>query len=376
MFLVLASPAAAADPPFTTEVSIDFGYEGSSTDRPLVVLDGSPSASYDYSADTRRHSVAAGATRWLSPVGDDGRTPLELLPYVARASSIAARFSLTGASGDSLGRFTGQESTYEVRYAEDGSVRDASLAAEWFLGRSVSVLGGYEYGNERETAAGTSLESPSGRAQVTTAGIQSTRSIESLGVALRLGEHEVRATGSYGASELVDEEAGAIATGTSVARARFDTDGLARQVRVAARLLFLDRRLVVDASAAYALATSSTNITTYSFGPYQKARAISRLSSIGATWYPTRRLALAAALSYATRDTSAGSPSYDRLSPTREETERTFGASLKWYATERVSASLSAAWVDDDIVVPPQSTTFQRLEETTGRVTLGAALRF
>src|SRR5512138_3927077 len=88
--LVLSSPGAAADPPFSTELSIDFGYEGSSTARPgnaggavggvSPLEDSRPSTpSYEYSEDARRHSVAVGATRWLSPVGDDGRTPLELL---------------------------------------------------------------------------------------------------------------------------------------------------------------------------------------------------------------------------------------------------------------------------------------------------------
>src|SRR5512141_2246903 len=97
VFVLLAGPLAGAEPPFATELAIAFGHEGTSTDRPLVVIDGAPSPAYAYSADERSHAVDVSATRWLGPVMDDGRTPLALLPYVSRAPSVTARFALTGA---------------------------------------------------------------------------------------------------------------------------------------------------------------------------------------------------------------------------------------------------------------------------------------
>ena len=178
-----AAPAAAQAPPFSTELTVGFGYASNATDRPLVVLDGVESAGYDYSADGSVQEVGVAATRWLAPVSDDGKTPLALLPYAARASSVTAAFSLSGTRRDSLGRFTGQASRLEVSFAGDGSVRDAALGAEWFLGRSVALRAGVAYSADRETAASTSIESPSGRADVSTAATRASLAAGTAGVA-------------------------------------------------------------------------------------------------------------------------------------------------------------------------------------------------
>jgi hypothetical protein len=373
-FLLLCRSPAGAEPPFATELSLGFGYEGSATDRPLVVLDGTPSASYAYSADGRAHTVEAAATRWFAPVADDGRTPFALLPFAARASSLTARFALTGASRDSLGSFAGQASSLEVSFAGDGTMRDGGLSAEWFLGRSVSLRGGLDYANERETAASISVESPSGRADVSTSGTRGSSASGTLGVALRLGEHEVSVGGSYGESDRTRDDASAFTGSAQPYFSTLTTDGIARSGTLAARLVFLERRLVVDVSGTWARSTSSSDLETAISGPFSKGTATGRRAALEATWFATRRLGLTAGFAYATSDVTSGSPGRER--PSSEETTRAFGARAVWFASGRVSVSLWGERVEADTVAPPGSSTYQRFEETAARAVLGAAVRF
>ena len=372
--LLAAAPPVAAEPPFATELSLGFGYEGRATDRPLVVLDGIPSAAYEYSADARVHVVDVAATRWFSPVADDGLTPLALLPFVARASSATARFALTGTSRDSFGSFSGQETSLEVRLSGDGSLRDSDLSAEWFLGRGFAVRGGFEYQNERETAASTSVERPSGRADVSTSGMRASGATGVLGVAFRLGEHEVSATGSYGETEGTREDASAFTGSAQPFFSTLTTEGIVRRATLGARLLFLERRLLVDASGSTALTTSSSDIATSYSGPFVQERVLAREVAVEATWFATRRLGLSAGFGYGTTDVSSGSSG--GLRPSRSETARTFSARLRWFASERVSVVLSASRTESEEISPPDSATYQRFEENVDRVTLGAALRF
>ncbi|MBK8597017.1 MAG: hypothetical protein IPN83_15775 [Holophagales bacterium] len=372
--VLFAQPLAAAEPPFATELSLGFGWERSATDRPLVVLDGTPSAAYDYSAEGRSQFVDVAATRWWTPVADDGRTPLALLPFVAKASSVTARVALAGTDRDSLGRFSGRETSLEVRLAGDGSLRRSDLSAEWFVGRSLALRGAFEYERERETAASTSVESPSGRADVSTAGTRATVATGSLGVALRLGEHEVSAAGSYGVSDQVRDDASAFTGSAQPFFSTVTTDGIVRRVALGTRLVFLDRRLAVDATGSYSSTTSSSDLSTALSGPVSQGSALAREAAVEATWFATRRLGLSAGFAYGTRDVSSGSPG--RLRPSRAETARTLSLGLRWFASERVSAVLSASRTENESISPPDSTTWQRFEETVDRVTLGAALRF
>lgn len=372
--LLLGRSLGAAEPPFATELSIGFGYEGSATERPVVVLDGIPSSAYEFSADGRAHTVDVAATRWFAPVGDDGRTPLALLPFVARASSVSARFALTGTNRDSVGSFTGQESSLEVRFAGDGSLRAADLAAEWFLGRSLAVRGSFEYGNERETAASTGVESPSGRADVSTAGTRSSAATGSLGLSLRLGEHEVSVAGSYGETDLTREDDSAFTGSAQPFFSTLTSAGIVWRASLGTRLLFLERRLAVDASGRYSETTSSSDVTTSLSSPFAEGRAIARDAAVEATWFATRRLGLSAGLSYGTRSVASGSPG--RLRPVRSETGRAFSTRVRWFASERISVSLSASRTETEEVSPPDSSTWQRFEETVDRVTLVASLRF
>ncbi|MHB8800834.1 MAG: TonB-dependent receptor [Thermoanaerobaculia bacterium] len=372
--LLVCRSLAGAEPPFATELSLGFGYEGSAAARPVVVLDGTPSASYAYSADGRAHTMEAAATRWLAPVADDGRTPFALLPFVARVSSVSARFALTGASRDSLGSFAGQVSSLEVSFAGDGTIRDGGLSAEWFLGRSLSLRGGLGYVNERETAASISVESPSGRAEVSTSGTRASSASGTLGVALRLGEHELGATGSYGESDLTRDDASAFTGSAQPFFSTLRTDGVARSGTIAARLLFLERRLVLDVSGTWARSTSSSDLESALSGPFSKGTVIGRRAVLEATWFATRRLGLSAGFAHATSDVTSGSPGRER--PSSEQTTRAFGARAVWFASGRVSVSLSGERVETDTVVPPASTTYQRFDETTTRLNLGAAVRF
>ena len=372
--LLLAATAAAAEAPFRTELSIGFGRDAIATDRPLVVLDGTPADGYDYSADEEVRGLEVAAIRWFGAVPDDGTTPLALLPYVARASSASARAAVSGASRDSFGRASGQLATYEVWYAGDGSLREAELSGEWFVGRSLALRGGLEHGRDRETAASTSIESPSGRAEVATATTRAKVTTGTLGVALRLGEHEVSVSGAYGASDRSREDATVFTGGSLPLFSRLTTDGVTRRGRVAARLLLLRRRIGVDVSGEYALATSSSDLDTTLSGPYAKGRAIGRRAALEATWFPTRRLAVGAGFEYETRDASSGSAR--TLRPSSEETTRTFGLAARWHATESVAVSFAASRSEAESVSPPGGSTYQRVDETTTRVGLGAAVRF
>ncbi len=375
--LLAAAPCAAVEPAFATEASVGFWYEGSEAGRPVVVLGGTPSAAYAYAADGEAHAVDVAATRWLAPVGDDERTPLALLPYVARASSLAARFGVAGTSRESLGSFTGQESSLAVSLSGDGALRDAELSGEWFLLRSLSLRGGLAYRRERETAASTSVERPSGRADVSTASTRSSGASGALGLALRLGDHEVSVAGSYGASERTRDDASAF---TGSAQPFFSTlvsEGITRRATVATRLLLLGRRLAVDASGSYALSTSSSDLEAALSGPYSKGRTIERSGSVETTWYATRRLGLTAGFAYATRNAASGSlGSQGGLRPSRSETDRVFAARVRWFVSARASAFLSASRTETEAVEPPASTTYQRFDVTVDRVTAGAAVRF
>lgn len=374
LVLLLPAAPAAGEPPFTTELSLGFGYEGRETDRPLVVLDGTPSASYAYSADGRAHTVEVAATRWFSSVPDDGRTPFALLPFVARASSLSARFALTGASRDSLGSFAGQASTLEVSFSGDGTIRDGGISAEWFAGRKVAVRGALAFGNERETAASISLESPSGRADVSTSGTRSSSAAGSLGVALRFGEHEVSAAGSYGESDRTRDDASAFTGSAQPFFSSLSTDGITRSGTIAARFLFLDRRFALNVSGTYVDTSSSSDLATALSGPFSKGSAIGRRAAVEATWYATRRLGLSAGFAYASSDVASGSPGRER--PSSEGTTRAVSLRARWFASGTISVSLSGERVETETVAPPGSTTYQLFEERTGRVTLGAGLRF
>lgn len=308
--LLLAGPLVADEPPFSTELRIGFGYEGSAAERPVVVLDGPPSSACAYSADERAQTIDVGATRGFSPIPFDGRAPLALLPYLARSSSVTARFALTGADRDSFGALSGLEQSLEVRLEGDRTLREADLSAEWFVGRGFAVRGAFEYGIGRETAGSTSVERPSGRADVSTSG--------------------VRASGATG--------------------------------------------LAVDASGSYALTTSSSDLGAAPSGPIVQARVIAREAAVEATWFATRRLGVSAGFDCGTRDVSSGSPG--RLRASRSETARTFSSRVRWFASERVWAVLPASRTEIEEIEPPDSPTYQLFEETAGRVTLGAGLRF
>lgn len=372
--LLLAAPAAGAEPPFRTELSIGASWETVTTHRPLVVLDGTPSAGYDYSADEKTRTLEVAATRWFGGVTDDGATPLALLPYVARASRVSARVAAGGTSRDSFGRASGQLATYEVWYASDGSPREVELSGEWFVGRRLALRGGLEHGRERETAASTSVESPSGRADLSTATTRATATAGTLGAAVRLGEHEVSVSGSYGVSDRSREDATVFTGGARPLFSRLTTDGVTRRGRFAARLLFLDRRLAFDLSGEYALATSSSDLDTTLSGPDAKGRAIGRRAALEATWYPTRRLGVGAGFAYETRDSSSGSAG--ALRPSSEETTKTIGLAARWFATERAAVTFDASRSEAESISPPGGSTYQRFEETTTRLGIGAAVRF
>ncbi len=372
--LLLAGPLVADEPPVSMELWIGFGYEGSATERPVVVLDGSPSSAYAYSAGERAHTVDVGATRWFAPIAGDDRAPLALLPYLARSSSVSARFALTGASRDSFGSFSGQEQSLEVRLGGDGTLREADFSAEWFVARSLAVRGGFEYGNERETVASTSVERPSGRADVSTSGVRASGATGSLGFAFRLGEHEVSATGSYGESDQTRDDASAFTGSAQPFFSTFTSEGIVRRGTLGTRLVFLDRRLAVDASGSYSLTTSSSDLAASFSGPFVQTKGIARDTAVEATWFATRRLGVSAGLGYGTRDVSSGSAA--RLRPSRSETVRTFSSRVRWFASERIWAVLSASRTESEEIAPPDSTTYQRFEETVDRVTLGAGLRF
>ena len=187
------------------------------------------------------------------------------------------------------------------------------------------MRGSFEYGNERETAASTSVERPSGRADVSTAGTRASGATGSLGVALRLGEHEVSATGSYGESDLTRDDASAFTGSAQPFFSTLTSEGIVRRATLGTRLLFLDRRLAVDASGSYALTTSSSDLASSLSGPFvQGARDRAGRGRRGnLVRHPAARRRRPASAT-GRRTSSSGSPG--RVRPSRSETARTFSA--------------------------------------------------
>ena len=101
---------------------------------------------------------------------------------------------------------------------------------------------------------------------------------------------------------------------------------------------------------------------------------ISRDLAVEATWFATRTLGFSAGFGYRTQDVSSGSPG--RLRPVRSETGRAFSVRVQWFASERISVSLSASRAETGEITPPDSSTWQRFDETADSVLLGAMLRF
>ena len=130
----------------------------------------------------------------------------------------------------------------------------------------------------------------------------------------------------------------------------------------------------MDGSGTYAETTSSSDVTTSISSPFAEGRVIARDVIVEATWFATRRLGFSAGLGYGTRSVSSGSPG--RLRPVRSETGRAFSTRVRWFASERIAVSLSASRAETEEISPPDSSTFQRFDETVDRVMLGAALRF
>jgi hypothetical protein len=195
-----------------------------------------------------------------------------------------------------------------------------------------------------------------------------------LGLALRLGEHEVSATGSYGETDLTREDASAFTGSAQPFFSTLTSAGTVWRATLGTRLLFLERRLAVDASGRYAETTSSSDVTTSLASPFAEGRVIARDVVVEATWFATRRLGISAGFGTGTRSVSSGSPG--RLRPVQSETESVFSTRVRWFASERIAVSISASRAETDEISPPDSSTFQRFDETVDRVMLGAALRF
>jgi hypothetical protein len=370
--ILLAGRCVAQEAGYQTEASASFGYEGGKTERPLVVVNGFVSPAFAFRGDSTRHDLLVAATRSLCPVPDDGATPLELLSYVARSSTLSASFALGATSSDSYGLARGMVSTVESRFTADRSDRGGRLAAEWFFERSTSVRASGSTLSLRETADSRSTDSPSGVSVLGRFGTRSSSWEGSLGVVRRFGDASVAVDGTYGTRSLTRDEDSLLSGGT-VLSDTLDLEEITRSVTLSGRVLLLSRRLAVDVALSYGVDTSNLDETAPEFRTFAMTRTIHREAAGAATFYPLRRLGVGAVLSYGTDSAVSG---FEVLFPASARKSVTYGVRARFFPRARASAELTASRTEVSRVEPPEATTFQRFTETHDRVTLTGSIRF
>jgi hypothetical protein len=380
--LLLALPASAQLATYQDEVLASGAYEGAATDEPLVVVSGAAAPGFVFRGDEIERSLGVSAVHLLRPAVDDGATPLALLPFVARVSSLAADVSLAARSDDSSGASTGQQVSVTSRLTGDRSTRTAGLSGEWFVERATSVRGGVSGAWRRETDSTSQLESPSGHSDLANVASRTSAGTVTFGAARRFGrgatgpallrglEAELAIDGSYGwrtfrrDDEILFSEAG------GSRRFSYELGSRARSLALSARALLLERRLLLEAEASY---LTTGGALTQDGQKIDRSFAIVRSLSASATWFPCRRLGVTAGASYATETDTGGLVSE---LPTGFDKEVSWRVAARLFATERASFAAGFARTSGVQLVPPDAPTFQRLETTTNRVDATASVRF
>lgn len=366
--LSLAGRAALSQDAFQTEASVGFGYAGSKTDEPLVAIDGLASLDYAFRGDASSRSLRVGSVRYLVAVSEDGATPFDLLPYVARVSAVSAQIGLTGTGLDSSGLRRQVDVLTESGSTGDRTTTDASLAGTIFARTDLALVVGLSSTSARETDVTSTRETPGGRVSSANLSPRSSAFEISLGIEKRLGEHAVSIAGRTRAVSAHRTDHLVFASGGSNV-IESDLDGRDWGVALASRFLALSRRLVVDVSGSYDRTSSDLTAPV----PIDAPLSIERAAALRGTFYPSRALGLSLGGSYGTRTDVSGLEER-----TRSAFVRTVSLSLgaRFWLSSRASASLGVTRTTADAITPPGRDTFQQLLTTRVAVDLSAALRF
>jgi hypothetical protein len=370
----LARAAAGQDGGFQTEVGAAYTYDGGTSDRPLVVTGGVPSTIFFYHGDSTAYTLDLSVARYLCPVPDDGATPYALLAYVARDSSLAARFALTAASRDSMGAVQGVDQRITSALSGDRSSRTFGLDAEWFFLRTTALRGGVDVYSFRGTDAATTLEAPSGRGDLSSYRSRTSRTTVSLGLAQRFGgDHEIAVEGFWAWTDTTRTD-NTVFTGEVVPLIQdFGLTGTTSGVTPSLRLLFLARTLQVDVAGTYSVNRSDSEVVTPYPRPFDSSRTINRQIGGAVTWYPLRSLGLTGGITYANGETVSGQTSWRLSSSTKTVA---LSAAVRWWASSCVAGSVTYTQTNADTLSPPDSDTYQQLKDTNNRVVLAGTLRF
>lgn len=370
--LLAASATARAQSPFSTELALTFGYEGGKTEQPLVASGGVPSSAFTYRADSTSRSLAVAATRYLSPVPDDGATPRALLPYVARVSSVAASLDLTGTSRDSAGTSRGGGVTLDARLTGDRTSSGGVAGAEIYLVPWAAVRGAFGARSVRGNDTTFTTEMPSGLGSLGSLALRSSSTSGSLGLVARLPlDASVALDATYASGDTARTDRSAFTGGGGVRETVLGVDARSRAVSLSGRVLLLSRRLDVGAAATYT--EVDADLDQEGQGALDASHRIERRLFGEATWYLGRELGLGLFAAYESDDESSGLTT-TRPSLTGQETE--LGATARWFPRAGASIAVRASRATVDRVVPPDAATFQRLVDTADRVELTVSLRF
>lgn len=370
--LLAVSATARAQSPFSTELALSFGYEGGKTEQPLVASGGVPSSDFTYRADSTARSLGVAATRYLSPVDDDGATPRALLPYVARVSSVTASLDLTGTSRDSAGTSRGGGVALDARLTGDRTSSGGAAGAEVYLVPWGALRGAFEARSVRGNDTTFTTETPSGLGSLGSLALRSSSTSGSLGLLARLPlDASVALDAAYASFDTARTDRSAFTGGGGVRETELHVDSRSRSVALSGRVLLLTRRLDVGAAARYT--EVDADLDQAGAGALDASHRIERRLSAEATWYAGRDLGLGVFAAYESDDESSGLTT-TRPSLTGKETE--LGVAARWFPRAGASVAMRASRATVDRVVPPDAPSFQRLVDTADRVELAVSLRF
>ncbi|MEO6326885.1 MAG: hypothetical protein ABIT01_12165 [Thermoanaerobaculia bacterium] len=368
-----AAPLSAQDGGFRTVLDVSFGYSGGKTDEPLLAIAGVPAANYAYRADSTERRLEVSATRFLTRVPDDGRTPYALLSYVAHPSFLSARVGLGQTSRDSAGFNIGSVSTLDARLSGDLSRNVGELRGAYSWG-ALELTGALAAISARETASTTSTEIPSGRASFGSFGTRTSELDVRLGGVLHFGpEASVGLEGTLRDVTTRRSDRTVFSGGGNALAQELLLEGEAFGVALAGRKLLLSRRLALDGAFSYEVTRAHLDLTEPSPSALDAGRFIDRRFTLTATHFFTRALDLAVGGSYRTGSDVAG------LSEKRRSASRRsvvlFGA-LRWFVRPLKSVTLAVSRTRAESSIPPDSETFQKLVDTVDRVELTGSIRF
>jgi hypothetical protein len=371
--LLLAAPLLAQD--FTTEITGGFGYLSGKVDE-----DGVPSDRFGYREDSTGRELSVAATRWFGGVPDDGTTPLALLPFVARRSSLSAGVELSSLSRDSSGLSGSTVTPTQSRLAADANTFGGVLDGAYFLRPGLAVHANGTADSSRETQGYTSTQLPSGLTG--TYSLKSDRHAGSLGLLARPTPEvalELAGFGSTATEKGTDVRQG-VGGGSYVYDLRKDASTLG--VSLSGQVLLAKRRLALEALASYAATHGDSVILQTAPHGRGEWHAIARSAAGAATWFPHRTLGVTLGIGYTSTGETQGTDPEMGLADLREVVWR---GGVRFFPRPGASVALSFSRTQTETVntapAPagtggPSESFSPRLCATDDRVTLVAALRF